>query len=123
MKITETVNILQAHRLGKGDYHPILVYLKNAGEKGKIFKKVSELKEAHNADNKKYSVRDQLPPRLNEKSNRSRNIVWHNRNKMVDQLELSFKNGELQINKIPYRKLVHPPTTRDILKASNDDKI
>ena len=41
----------------------------------------------------------------------------------MHQLELSFKKGVLQVNNNPYRKLVQPPTTRDIVKAQKDDKL
>ena len=122
LKISSNVSIQLAHRIGKGDHRPMLIYLKHPGEKGKIYKHTSALKDARNELNKKYQVRDQLPPKENEAQNRIRSIKWKNSGKTVDQLALSFKKKELSINNVPYTKMVIAPKAKDIVLATGKDK-
>ena len=124
MKITGGVNILKAHRLGGGVDRPMLVYLKSPTEKGKVYKNVRNLKNVKNEKGKSYQIKDQMPGKRADQTTRNRDIMRENSSHThtAEQLELSLEKGILSIGEIPYKKLVTPPTVKDILQAKDNDR-
>ena len=45
MKIKEGIDLIDAHRIGKGSERSMMVYLANSRDKARIFSKVKSLKE------------------------------------------------------------------------------
>ena len=125
MLITHDIQIQYAYRVGSGETRPMIVHLKNNSDKGKIFKHSKNLKDLKNEKGRKFQVRNQLTAKATQKENRNRDIVWQNHKKRstLEDLEISFKKGELHIGHTPYKKLIHPPTSKDILLAEKQDKI
>ena len=65
LKITETVQVQDAFRLGKKDKsnRPMLIKLHSSKEKGKVYSNIKLLKEVWNEKNQKYKIWDHLPAR------------------------------------------------------------
>ena len=124
MRITDTVHVQDAHRLGKGENRPLLVKLKAPREKGKVYKNTKELKGVKNVKGKGYKIRDQLPARSQAESNRQKNIVWQNNKKdsVAEKLELSFKRGKLNVGHFPYVKAIAAPSPGDVFHATDETR-
>ena len=125
LKLNHPVTIQVAHHISNGKNRPMRVVLQNPQQKGIIYKNVSNLKGVTNEKGKKYQIQDQLPPRASERTIRNKDLMWQNSRKKntAKHLEMTIKNGQLAINNTPSKKLVHPPSPRDVLKATAEDKI
>ena len=124
VKIDTQINIITAYRIGKGNNRSMLVKLKNPSEKGKIYKKTSNLKGITNFANKPYKIFDQLPAKEAAERQRSQDIMWQNWRKVntADHLDLQYKKGKLLINNTPYKKLIKPPQPRMYSKRQLQNK-
>ena len=123
LKVGE-INILDAFKIGKYPNSPVLVTLTDGKDKSKIFAKAKDLGDVVNEFDKPYRIDEQLPPAIREKKLRSRQLMAINKGKdSNDQLTMERKNGELFVNNTKYEKLVEPPSVRQILKASKEERI
>ena len=125
MKIETDVQINKVHRIGKGTNRAMLVCLKTSDEKGKIYSCVKNLKNVQNEKGKKYQIKDQLPGKFADRANRQKSLLHENNLKplIADKLQMNLFKGELSIGNAPYKKLVNPPTARDVLKSTEVDRV
>ena len=123
MEIGE-LELLDAFKLGKSPYSPVLVTTQDVNDKMLILKNAKKLKDKVNKYDKPYRVDEQLPPELREKKIRARHLMTTNYHKEGnEQLRMERKNGELYVEGLPYVKAVQPPSVREILKASKETRL
>ena len=114
MKIPTPIAITSATRIGKANPRTILVALKNAKDKGTIFKHVGNLKTAKNSKDGGYYINNQLPPRLQEQQRWYRMLIKFNAGLTgIGKRELKMKNGELLVDGHLYRPPVQAPTVQE----------
>ena len=71
-----------------------------------------------NSDRKFYYVKDQLPESVQEFRRQSNDVYKANKRMPVSQrMEMNFQKGNLMINNQLYKKKLHPPKPKDILKV------
>ena len=124
MKITDTVQIIRANRLGKGTDRPLLIILKSPGEKGKVFKNVKNLKDVRNDNNKKYQVRNHYTAKGNAHETQINHLMWKNKSKRstAEHLEMTVKNGHIHINDVLFKSPITAPTVKSVLQAKQEDR-
>ena len=120
MKITKEIKLLDAYRVGKGDFSPIIVHLQNFRERGLIFSQGKQLQGLKNEAEKPYLVRDYETIATVTKQKRNARIKAQN-NKIdstAERLALSFEKSRLMVNGQEYKKAVEYPECSDILKPT-----
>ena len=123
LKVTEHVDIIVAHRLGKAMTSPIVARIGNDIQKKAIFQNVSNLQGRKNSNGDFFRVNDQLPGMRQEKDRRRRDIIRdNNRANPSERLELTTKGGQIYITEgetvRPYDSLLICPAAVDALEMT-----
>lgn len=113
LKIEENIAIVSAYRIGNGAERSIVVELAKLEDKAKIYHSVSKLKGVKNSNGKSYFISDQLPEVYAERR-RQQSYIKAQNNKLpsAQQMDMSFKKGELFVGSERYVPPVVPPTIR-----------
>lgn len=122
LEIQELIPANKAYRIGGGTNRPLLVELRHAEDKKKLFAKATKLKGKMNEKGGSYFLTDHLPEEMNEERRRTNELIAENRRKPTShQLNMSISRGKLTINEEQYTKQISPPTAREILEP--DEKL
>lgn len=123
LQIQDNIVLQNAYRVGAGTDRPMVVELQKSQDKTKIYQKVGNLKGVKNTKKKPYFVSDQLPEDLAEKK-RQENVVksYNNKLPIANQLDMAFKKGELQVQGKRYEPPIAPPTPRQLVLPSEQEK-
>lgn len=117
LEIQELIPANKAYRIGAGNNRPLLVELRHAENKKKLFSAASKLKGKQNEKGGSYFLSEHLPEEMNETRRRANELFSDNRRKQAShQLDMNFVRGKLVINEEPYLKSIHAPTAAEILK-------
>ena len=122
LEISTEIKISRAHRIGKGRNRTILVYLKNSRDKGLIFANTKKLKDLKNELNYPYSVSNQFSAKKNADRARMRQIKRMNDKSTGEKLSVEWEKDSLKVEGEIYEKKVRPPSLKDILLASNEQR-
>ena len=110
MKITTPIPIASAIRIGKANPRTALVKLKDAKDKGAVFKNVSNLKNVKNSKDGAYYINNQLTPYLQERQRWYRHLIRYNSSLAgVGKHNLTIKKGELYVDGKMYTPPVQAP--------------
>ena len=88
-----------------------------------IFGNTKKLADLKNERDQSYSVSDQLTAKKNAERNRRRQILKHNKLTTGEKLKISFEKKELRVEGAPYAKEIHPPSCREVLMASKEQRL
>lgn len=120
MKISKQIQIKVVHRIGKGTDRPMVVKLKFPNDKGIVFQHIANLKQAKHPKKKSYFVSEQLPEEYAERKRQQNYIKQANKKVPNDeQLELSFKRGQLLVADKPYSPEIAPTYNKAVVNAYN----
>lgn len=123
MKIQDSIEVLKAHRIGSGNERPILVELGKIEDKAKIYQHVSNLKGHKNAKGKTFFISDQLPDAFAEKRRQESFIKFLNSKLPVaQQMDLSFKKGDLYVNSEKYSAPIAAPSIKQQIMPTTEEK-
>ena len=124
LEIEREIPILDAYRVGKGDFKPMIVQLQNHRDKGLIYKNSKNLKDKTNSDNQPYYINDVRTPRNRANNQRIGQLLSQNRNLYSQyQLDMKREKGVLYVEGTTYVKDFQPPSCREILMASKSQWI
>ena len=99
--------------IGSGDLRPIVLMFSTLEKKKRVFERKSMLKNIR-VDGRKIFISDYLPPSALEKRKRDQDIVASMRNS-GDQEKLSYFKGNITIEGKMYKKMVAPPTPKELI--------
>lgn len=122
LEIPELIPAHRAYRIGQGKARPMIVELRDPlTYKARIYQNVGKLKYKRNSDGGRYFVADRLPEEYNEDRRRINDLISENKKKPdTEKLTMSAKKGRLLIDDKVYKKAVHPPSSADILKPTDE---
>ena len=124
LKMTQPVNIVKAHRIGKpgADKHNLIVMVSDIKDKLLVFKHAKNLKGVKSPEGEEYYISNQLPVEQEEQVRKRRLKIKINRN-LIDaqQQDLTWKKGELMVDSAQYEERVIDPTCTDILAMNKDE--
>ena len=124
MKVSKSIELQSAKRVGTGDPRSMLVTLANANDKSSIYKCGKNLKDVKNSQDKSYFVSDQLTAEKQEEQRRYRDIIKKNNKLSVSEtINMSMKKGKLLINEQPYTPKIKTPTIQETLTPDNEATI
>ena len=105
--------------LGEGDVRPIILIFSCLEDKRLVLSCKSNLKNVRVNGNKVY-ISEYLPPTALEKRKRDQKIVSDLRD-LGKEDALTYVRGNLAIHGVPYRKLISPPTPRELINMSAEE--
>lgn len=121
LELQELIPALKAFRVGFGSNRPLVVELRYAENKNKLFASATKLKGKTNSKGGPYFMSDHLPESLNEERRRANELFAENKKKTTaNQLDMAFNRGKLVINEEPYMKAIHPPSLKEIFNPSEE---
>ena len=116
MKIAQPISIDKATRIGQANPKTVLIQLADSKDKGVIFKHVSNLKEARNSKDKKYSINNQLTPEAQERERKHRKMMKHNESLAgVGKRTMELKKGRLLVDGHSYECPIKPPSIKEMV--------
>ena len=107
-----------AYQLGSRDPRPIVIVFNTAEDKAMIFEKKHRLNGLRNENGDKYFLNDYLPPKINEKRRREREIIKQAKAapKQDSTNKVEYTKQGLKIGPTIYKKRISPPSHTDLLK-------
>ena len=123
MEITETVQIVKAFRVGQAKNKPIKVILRQAGDKGIIFKNAPKLKDKQNYNGFQFQINEQLPSQKNEEKKKRRRLMKANKQTTADKITVSMKKGELFIDNAKYVQPLKLPDCTKLLQLKVEELV
>ena len=123
MKIPEKVQIELAYRIGNNMNRPLIVKLKDPGQKRLIHSHTENLRRVKNERGSFYYVSNMLPNQMNEKRRQLREWVKINKKLPVaKRLQMSIKKGKLIIDGKEHKPEIEPPNVKAILKMPQKEQ-
>ena len=127
----ELPEIQTAYRIGKLDKNAkkkkdrsLFFKLYDPNENHIIFANIDNLRNRKNSKKKPIYMNEQLTELEKEKKRRRREIKKDNQKlPMSHQMKIDTEAGEMLLNGNPYRKQVPPPKMKEVLTATNADKL
>ena len=123
MSIEDEIGIKKMHRLGHpgNQDRPIMIKLKDADDKAKIYKSVSNLKGKKNVRRWLFQIDNDLDPEQAEKKNYYCDLAKKNAGKdEQDRLQLKFMRGEIMANNEVIKPQLLDPTAAQLLTMTHD---
>ena len=120
-KITKTISLIDAYRVGKGNYKTIVIQLQNFKDRWVIFNHAKNLKGIVNDENKPYLIKEHLSAKAFAMKKRTLQIKARNKKlSAAEKLVISVERSKLHVDGTEYQKLA-APTGREILQPTTEE--
>lgn len=119
LKLKEQVPIKFARRMGKGQYKPMLVCIRNHNDKLAIFQNLDKLKEPNKSKDRPFFITDHLPEAWAERKRYIHHLKQLNKQLPAAQRhKATVKNNAVYFDDDEYQPPVTAPTVKEFLQLS-----
>ena len=126
LEIEETIEIVDAFRLGKTESKPVMIKLTLFNDKALIYSHSKNLKGKKNSKHKAYYILDDTTEEQDEIRRLYKSLLTENDEQVDEQKQKKFnttkmQRGKVYVNNTVVKQQVKVPTNPDILRMNNEE--